>query len=200
MTRTLDSVLQQHIAGLAGVQAVVLGNSMTGKALCAINYSSHYQDDNDSIAGYATDLLQANARFCHIFSPDSAIDYVMGGSKDNKLLVRAIPDSPHFVSFVVSSQTAIKHVLPRVQAIIVDSKPLLPSMAEQQNSQAKALVDYAKRYAPDPAFVMMRLSLKTGIAVERLEKANLQENEIHVLHGSIKDILGTEHLPVAVGN
>ncbi|MFT0796907.1 hypothetical protein NW827_10420, partial [Synechococcus sp. H70.1] len=65
---------------------------------------------------------------------------------------------------------------------------------------AQALISYAKRYAPDPNFVMLRLSLKTGIDRNRLEKGTLNSQELHILHKAVSDVLGVEHLPIAFPN
>ena len=198
MPQNLDQILEVYSQGLDGIHVVLVGNSSEGTVLAANNCSGKDDLDIDAVAAYASDLINANERFCHIFDPGTAVDFVLGGSKDNKLLMRAVPNTPYFVVFVVDSKTAMKQVLPRLNKVLKESKATLPAIVSEEKNKAQALVEYAKRYAPDPTFVLMRLALKTGIAPNRLERAELEDSELQPLYDGIKDILGIDRLPISL--
>jgi hypothetical protein len=119
--RTLSSVIEQHIAGLPGLIAVLIGRATDGATVAKVTYVSD-----------------------------------------------------------------------------IDGKPLLPPVQDTTASTAQALMSYAKRYAPDPNFVMLRLSLKTGIDRIRLEKGTLNPQELRILHKAVSEVLGVERLPIAL--
>lgn len=198
MPQNLDQILEEHSRGLDGIHVALVGNSAEGTVLAAKNCLENKDLDIDAVAAYASDLINANERFCHIFDPGTAVDFVLGGSKDNKLLMRAIPDTPYFVVFVVDAKTTMKDILPRLNKVLKESEATLPAAVTEEKNKAQALVEYAKRYAPDPTFVLMRLALKTGIAPNRLERAELEDSELQPLYDGIKDILGIERLPISI--
>lgn len=198
MSRNLDQILEEHSQGLNGIHIALIGNSSEGTVLAAKNCLENKDLDIDAVAAYASDLINANERFCHIFDPGTVVDFVLGGSKDNRLLMRAIPKTPYFVVFVIDSKTAMKDVLPRLNKVLKESQATLPAATTEEKNKAQALVEYAKRYAPDPTFVLMRLALKTGIAPNRLERAELEDSELQPLYDGIKDILGIERLPISI--
>ncbi|MEN9205153.1 MAG: hypothetical protein Q6K70_05020 [Thermostichales cyanobacterium DRC_bins_46] len=201
MPRNLTSVLEQHIAGLPGVLAVVIGRSTDDATIAEINYSGAELPNNPefrSLTAYAGDLLRANTRFCHLFDNHAVTDNLLAGSPEVRLVIKAFSNSPYFAMMVVQASTDIKLVIERLRAILKDARPLLPAVTEGAASTARLLLNYARRYAPDPNFVMLRLSLKTGIHRERLEKGALNKNEVQVLYRGIADLLGVERLPILV--
>ncbi|MEN9213522.1 MAG: hypothetical protein Q6L68_09845 [Thermostichus sp. DG02_5_bins_236] len=152
----------------------------------------------DSLGTYASDLLRANNRVCQVVGSASEADYLLAGSAEVRLVIKAFSKTPYFVLLLTKSSTNLKLVLERINAILVDGKPLLPPVQDQAVSTAKLLLNYARRYAPDPNFVTLRLSLKTGLNRERLEKGELNEQEVRILYKAVADILGTERLPIAL--
>ena len=147
---------------------------------------------------YAGDLLQANSRLCQTVSPDQEADYLLAGTPALRVVIKAFPKSPYFVLFLTRSHTDLKAISERVKAILIDGKPLLPPVQDTTTSTTQALVSYARRYAPDPNFVAMRLSLKTGLDRNRLEKGTLTRQELRILYKAVADLLGRERLPIAM--
>jgi len=147
---------------------------------------------------YAGDLLQANSRLCQTVSPDQEADYLLAGTPALRVVIKAFPKSPYFVLFLTRSHTDLKAISERVKAILIDGKPLLPPVQDTTASTAQALMSYAKRYAPDPNFVALRLSLKTGLDHSRLEKGALSRQELRILYKAVADLLGRERLPIAM--
>ncbi|BCX12767.1 MAG: hypothetical protein KatS3mg067_1705 [Thermosynechococcus sp.] len=197
--RTLNSVLEQHIAGVPGVLAVLIGRTTDGATIAEINYSgnSFESDSLSSLGVYASDLLQANSRVCKLVDAASEADYLLAGSTAVRLVIKAFSETPYFVLFLTKANTNLKLVFERIKAILADGKPLLPPVQDNSSSVAQLLLSYARRYAPDPNFVTLRLSLKTGLHRERLEKGQLNEQEVRILYKAVADLVGMERLPVA---
>ncbi|MFS8861021.1 hypothetical protein NW852_11025, partial [Synechococcus sp. H60.1] len=161
--RTLQSVIEQHIAGLPGLIAVLIGRVTDGKTVAKVTYASDTQEEQalELLGTYASDLLQANNRLCQTVSPEEEADYLTAGSSHVRVILKSFPKSPYFVLFLTRSIIDLKAISERIKAILIDGKPLLPPVQDDTLSTAQALISYAKRYAPDPNFVMLRLSLKT---------------------------------------
>jgi hypothetical protein len=198
--RTLSSVVEQHIAGLPGVIAVLIGRATDGTTVAKVTYVSDSQEEQalERLGTYAGDLLQANSRLCQTVSPDQEADYLLAGTPALRVVIKAFPKSPYFVLFLTRSITDLRAISERIKAILIDGKPLLPPVQDSTMSLAQALMDYAKRYAPDPNFVAMRLSLKTGLDRNRLEKGTLTRQELRILYKAVADLLGRERLPIAM--
>ncbi|HIK21631.1 MAG TPA: hypothetical protein IGR15_11410 [Synechococcus sp. M44_DOE_062] len=198
--RTLSSVIEQYIAGLPGLIAVLIGRATDGATVAKVTYASDSQEEQalELLGTYAGDLLQANSRLCQTVSPDQEADYLLAGTPALRVVIKAFPQSPYFVLFLTRSITDLKAISDRIKAILIDGKPLLPPVQDSTMSVAQALMDYAKRYAPDPNFVALRLSLKTGLDRNRLEKGTLSRQELRILYKAVADLLGRERLPIAM--
>ncbi|MFS8861039.1 hypothetical protein NW852_11145, partial [Synechococcus sp. H60.1] len=158
--RTLQSVIEQHIAGLPGLIAVLIGRVTDGATVAKVTYASDSQEEQalERLGTYAGDLLQANSRLCQTVSPGQEADYLLAGTPALRVVIKAFPKSPYFVLFLTRSITDLKAISDRIKAILIDGKPLLPPVQDDTLSTAQALISYTKRYAPDPNFVMLRLS------------------------------------------
>ncbi|MFS8880272.1 hypothetical protein [Synechococcus sp. H55.11] len=198
--RTLQSVIEQHIAGLPGLIAVLIGRVTDGKTVAKVTYASDTQEEQalELLGTYASDLLQANNRLCQTVSPEEEADHLTAGSSHVRVILKSFPKSPYFVLFLTRSIIDLKAISERIKAILIDGKPLLPPVQDDTLSTAQALISYAKRYAPDPNFVALRLSLKTGLDRNRLEKGTLNRQELRILYKAVSDVLGVEHLPIAL--
>ncbi|ABD00943.1 hypothetical protein SYN63AY4M2_07440 [Synechococcus sp. 63AY4M2] len=198
--RTLQSVIEQHIPGLPGLIAVLVGRVTDGKTVAKVTYARDAQEEQalELLGTYASDLLQANNRLCQTVSPEEETDYLTTGSSHVRVILKSFPKSHYFVLFLTRSITDLKAISERIKAILIDGKPLLPPVQDGTLSTAQALISYAKRYAPDPNFVMLRLSLKTGIDRIRLEKGTLNPQELRILHKAVSEVLGVERLPIAL--
>lgn len=198
MARTLDSVLRQHVAGLPGVLAVLIGRTTDDQTVAEVNFDPEAVADIHSLGAYASDLVRTNVRFCQLFDAEATADYILAGSGRIRLLVKAFPKSPYFVLMMTLADIELKLVTARMKAIFLDAKPLLPDTVNPTKSTTQLLLDYARRYAPDPNFVVLRLSLKTGLHPDKLAKGNLTPNEVRLLHQGVLELLGVERLPISV--
>ncbi len=74
-------------------------------------------------------------------------------------------------------------------------KPPIPEVPTRPVARPRAtrLLDFFRRYAPDPHAALLRLSLRTGIPVDLLEAPDaLDDAQVDAIADSIRDILGQE--------
>ena len=76
-------------------------------------------------------------------------------------------------------------------------KPVIPDVTTQPVARPRAvrLLDFFRRYAPDPHASLLRLSLRTGIPVERLETPDdLDDAQVDGIATAVRDILGQDQV------
>ena len=97
--RTLSSVIEQHIAGLPGLIAVLIGRATDGTTVAKVTYVSDSQEEQalERLGTYAGDLVQANSRLCQLVSSDQEADYLLAGTSALRVVIKAFPKSPYFV-------------------------------------------------------------------------------------------------------
>lgn len=74
-------------------------------------------------------------------------------------------------------------------------RPPIPEVPTRPVARPRAvrLLDFFRRYAPDPHAALLRLSLRTGIPVDLLEAPDaLDDAQVDAIADSIRDILGQE--------
>lgn len=73
----------------------------------------------------------------------------------------------------------------------------LSTVSDAGRPRAVRLLEFLHRYAPDPHVSMLRLSLRTGIALEKLDRPELLTNEqVEAMAASVRDIIGQEQLGI----
>lgn len=83
-------------------------------------------------------------------------------------------------------------VPPAASASVPASAP-----ADDLRPRAVRLLEFLHRYAPDPHVTLLRLSLRTGIALEQLDRPEeLNEGQVDQLAASVRDIIGQEQLGI----
>jgi predicted regulator of Ras-like GTPase activity (Roadblock/LC7/MglB family) len=75
--------------------------------------------------------------------------------------------------------------------------PSIPGLTPKPMARPRAvrLLEFYKRYAPDPQAALHRLSLRTGLSIERLERPeDLDEAQVETIATAVRDILGQEQV------
>ena len=122
--------------------------------------------------------------------------------------IETVPDSVPVMSAPTgfgSKQTPVDPIEPvkspavqPVQTIqtnpVEEARPAsLASDDGSARSRAVQLLEYLQRNAPDPHVSLLRLSLRTGIALERLDRPDLLTDEqVETMAASIREIVGQE--------
>lgn len=80
-------------------------------------------------------------------------------------------------------------------ASVLASVETATSARASARPRAVRLLEFFRRYAPDPHAALLRLSLRTSIPVERLEAPeSLDEAQVESLAVAVRDILGQEQM------
>ena len=105
----------------------------------------------------------------------------------------ADPASTH--STTAGRGTGSSNVDPASRPTVV-SRPT-PVPEPQSRPRAVRLLEFLHRYAPDPHVSLLRLSLRTGIALEKLDRPELLTHEqVESMAASVRDIIGQEQLGI----
>ncbi len=82
-----------------------------------------------------------------------------------------------------------------LKRLLVQLEESLPSIEVEERPRAIRIIEFLSRYAPDAHAVLKRVSLRSGISLDNLRNPEeLPPDQVEVLEGSVKDILGLETL------
>jgi len=148
------------------------------------------------VAGYFSDLHRANKRALEALGathPDAQVTIESGGML---IVIREV--RPDFVAaFAFDKSAAPAAVGPQVKRMMQRLQDVLPSSAPELRERGVRVLEFLDRYAPDAHAVLLRVSLKTGIPLERLQApASLDDEQVERIEVAVKDVLGLESLDV----
>lgn len=113
-----------------------------------------------------------------------------------RIVIREVRDE-YVVAFTFDRTAAASVVAAQVKRMLQRLDDMLPAGLRQEQPRGARLVDFVLRYAPDAHAVLQRVSLKTGIAVTRLQaREAMTPEELERLEAAVKDVLGLESLDV----
>ena len=87
-------------------------------------------------------------------------------------------------------------VVPPAPAAKASASVELPAaVPPETRSRGVRLMEFFERYAPDPHASQLRLSLRTGISLDELDRPDmLSEEQVETVAAAVRDILGQEHV------
>lgn len=150
----------------------------------------------EEVATYFGDLVRANREGLKALKSWSAEMQVTIESSDKLILLKEV--NADFVCSVVFEQGSplglvrlqMKRLMERVAAV-------LPVFEVESRPRAVRILEFLNRYAPDPHTVMLRLSLRSAIPLERLEQPQLLDADaVASLEEAAKKILGLKTLNI----
>ena len=150
----------------------------------------------DEIAGYFGDLIRANREGLRALSAWSADMQVTIESQDTLVVLREL--TPAFALGCVFDRGAplglVRLHMKRLVECVTSS---LPDVALAPRNRGEKIVEFLERYAPDAHAVLLRVSLRTGLPLERLkEPASLTPSEVESLEHVACQLLGLAKLSV----
>ena len=86
-------------------------------------------------------------------------------------------------------------IQPRPATSQIAERPIAPATPRTSSARSRAvrLLEYLQQNAPDPHVSLLRLSLRTGIALERLDRPDLLTDEqVETMAASVRDIVGPD--------
>ncbi len=146
--------------------------------------------EDRELAAYFADMVRAQRHICQELAPE--LQEIRLTLESNLLTVIVTELSSHFIGVFIFrnplplglARLAIKRVTDRIL-------PRLPTETVEVEGEAKRLIEFILRYAPDPHVVMERIALKTRIPYERIyEVESLSREEIARLREAAEEILG----------
>ncbi len=188
---------QQSMAELVEDMASIRGIFITAMPDCLL-FDSWVREEGkwaaEEVASYFGDLVRANRQGLKALGAWSSDMQVTIESSDTMVLLHEIGND--FVAGLIFDRETpmgmvrlhLKHVLERLRIS-------LPSVQAEDRPRGVLIMEFLKRYAPDPHASIMRLALQTGIELEQLNRPEgLPGQQIPVIEEAVCNILGLDSL------
>ena len=148
----------------------------------------------EEVAAYFGDLFRANREGLKALGSWSSDMQVTLESPDHLIVLRELTQD--FVcACVFERDAALGMVRLHLQRLIERVRATLPRFEVEERPRGVRIVEFLNRYAPDPHAVLLRVSLRARLPMERLERPEtLDEGEIAALEGTACELLGLEAL------
>lgn len=146
--------------------------------------------DVADVASYFGDLVRSNREGLRALGSWSSDMSVTIESADTLVVLKEINE--HLVCGTIFARNAplgmvrlhLKRILERISS-------QLPQIDAEERPRGVRLVEFVRRYAPDPHSALLRISVRTGLTVEQLEAAeNLDASDVERIEGAARRILG----------
>lgn len=150
----------------------------------------------EEVASYFGDLFRANRQGLKALNAWSAEMQVTIEAPDQTLLLKEL--TPDFVcATIFERQAALGMVRLHNQRLLERITASLPNIEVERRPRGVRLVDFLQRYAPDPHAVLLRVSLRSGLPMDKLEAPQgLGPAEVQQLEETARDILGLQTLNI----
>lgn len=185
--------LNRAIEGIPSLRAVIV----TAMPDCLL-YDSWIQEDSDwsadQVAAYFGDLFRANREGLKALNAWSS-DLQVTIEAPEHLIILTELTSDFVFACVFAREAALGMARLHTRRLAERVAASLPSFEVERRPRGVRIVEFLHRYAPDPHAVLLRASLRTGIALESLEKPEaLGDEAVQRLEETACDLLGLERL------
>lgn len=148
----------------------------------------------DQAAAYFGDLIRANHAGLKSMESWSKKMQVTVEADDLLIVIREIRDN-FVVTAVFEAGSPLGMVRLFVDRILGIVDATLPKLQTQSRPKSVKLVEFLRKYAPDPHAVLKRASLRSGIPLSQLRApAEMSDVQVENLEEVAKDLLGLEHI------
>jgi predicted regulator of Ras-like GTPase activity (Roadblock/LC7/MglB family) len=148
----------------------------------------------EDVAAYFGDLLRSNRAGLKALGAWSADMQITIESADSLVILREL-NADFVVGCIFERGAALGMVRLHVRRLIERITEHLPVTHAIERPRGVRIVEFLDRYAPDPHAVLLRVSLRTGIAVEALQAAErLSDEQVARLEEAACRILGLKQL------
>jgi len=149
----------------------------------------------EDVASHFGDLVRSNREGLESLQSWSQDMQVTIESADALVVVRELAGG-FVASFVFDRDTPLGMVRLFVRQLLERLESFLPKQEPGDRPRAVRVLQFVRRYAPDPHAALMRVALKSGLEMERLQHPEtLDDTAAERIEEAAKDILGLEHLP-----
>ena len=185
--------LEQSVKDIPALQAVFI-IAMPDCLLFDAWVSPDLDWQAEEVSTYFGDLFRANREGLKALKSWSADMQVTIEAPEHLILLRELT-SDFVCASVFDRGAALGMVRLYNQRLIERITASLPAFDVQERPRGVRVMDFLSRYAPDPHAVLLRASLRSGIAMTDLEKpAGLSNEQVQALERTACDILGLDSL------
>lgn len=150
----------------------------------------------EDTASYFGDLVRANREGLKALGSWSSEMQVTIESADVLLLLREVRGD-FVVTFAFDRKVPLGMVRLHTKRVLERLVGVLPALEVEQRPRGVRIIEFVHKYAPDPHAILHRLSLRSGIELERLRKPDgLEPKQVDTLEAIVKNLLGLESLGV----
>ena len=176
--------------------------TLRGALLVQMPDSTHFASwmaepiDGEDVSHYVGDMVRAHTHALEGFG--TLTDKINTTIETGHLTVIVTQLLPHISgAFLFDSSTPLGIARLELKRLLKELIPTLPTETIEHRPRGVRLMEFLHRYAPDPHMVFLRISLRTGIDLGRLEvPENLSDSEVTVLEEATRHILGLESLSI----
>jgi hypothetical protein len=148
----------------------------------------------DEAASYFGDLIRANREGLKALQAWSTEMQVTIESANLLLIVRELR-ADFLVTLAFDRNVPLGMVRLHTRRILDRLETVLPKLDMQERPRGVRIVEFLQKYAPDPHAALRRVSLRTGLELDALRRAEeLDADAVALLESAVKDILGLDTL------
>ncbi len=185
--------LVQDVPGLSALFLTLMPDCLLYDAWVDAGERSWRPED---VASYFGDLVRANREGLKALESWSSDMQVTIESADALVVLKELRGD-FVVSLVFERRVPLGMVRLYTRRLLERLDGVLPAVEVHERPAAVRALEFVQRYAPDPHAVMLRMSLKTGLPLEQLERPDqLDEAQTQAVLDAARDVLGLEQLPV----
>ncbi len=187
--------LRELVEDVPGLFALFL--TLMPDCLLYDSWVDHQHQDwaPEDVASYFGDLVRANREGLKALQSWSSDMQVTIESADALVVLKELRGD-FVVSLVFERKTPLGMVRLYTRKLLERLQDTLPQVESHERSPAVRALEFVQRYAPDPHATMLRMSLKTGLTMEQLERPDeLDDDQRQAIIDATEDILGLEHIP-----
>lgn len=179
--------LAEAVSDIDKIEALLIVQNPTGNV-----WESWKQSDfeDQELAAYFADMVRAQRHICQELAPE--LQEIQLTIESNLLTVLVTELSSRFIGvFIFRNPVPLGLVRLAIKKLTERILSHLPTEVVEVESEAKRLIEFILRYAPDPHIVMERIALKARIPSERIYGVdNLSREEIARIREAAEEILG----------
>ena len=190
-----DELLRSAAEGIGSLRAI-FQTAMPDCLLYAAWLQPGVDWNAEDVASYFGDLVRSNREALKSIGSWSSQMQVTIESGDTLVVLREVDE--HFVLGCVFDRAApLGMVRLHVSRLLERVAEGLPKVELHEKPRAVRVVEFLRRYAPDPHAVLMRVSLRTNLPMELLKQPErLDETRTRRLEEAARQILGIDELRI----
>lgn len=151
----------------------------------------------EEVASYFGDLIRANREGLRALASTSSDEMQVTIEAGGRLVILRELPGDFIAGFVMKPDTPLGMVRIHVRRTLERLAPLLPTFKPTERPKSVRVIDYLRRYAPDPHAALLRVSLRTGLPMDVLNSPEtFTEAQTNLVANTVRDLLGLEELHV----